>query len=1163
MVRGRDCIRINFKSMLVSTGILIILAVMLPVLGLGSDSQGIEPYQKTIIVNSQVATGDFTWSPQNFAGFYYGLDEDAGTELLTATLSNGEFSGSHPYGLSYQTTSQEIPFQFKDWGSYYVMGFLGEKCFAGYAEWLDSEEAYLFSKSTDRSALAKGQLLKVLIDDDTEKTITTDTPLKLQDGYELAIKSIDIDGNNAYLELTKNGDVVDSKIVYPSRDAATLADKTYYYRNSQVGDQKRLVTIAVHFKNAFKGADQNLATIDGVFQISDSPISIAEGTSFEKMTVSSVTSDQILMDNRDNPITLSKNKDVRLAGDIRLRTADQNIVDDTSSLRYCLYREIDSPGEYDVRGSVSTGDYVWTPQNFAGFYYDLDHDAGAETLTAALSDKTLAGDFPYGMIYSTTAQEVPFQFQDWGSYYVIGFLGEKCFAGYTEGRAPGKAYLFDKSVDRNALAKEQLLKILAEDDTERTITTHKPLKLEEGYELAIRSVSADGNNVYLELTKDGDVVDSRVVYPSKEDATLADKTYCYKNPKVGDQKGLVTIAVHFKNAFRGADQNLATINEVWQISDMPFIVKADTQYGKMTIDTIDADNGFIAMNNRDHPITLSKNRDTLLMGDISIQTANSDSLRYYICRHEEIINAGSNEAEAGPESAPSRGGAIAPSKTKQSPGINGNNRSGNDGQDLEHPVSAVRIDAVKPTVITSTCEDVDGVVSAEVGGEVRNAGAILSVPPGAVPEDTEVLVRRLTGEPPAGEVPESKASSAVVVSDTFDFGPDGIKFSKPVSITLPYREDLLPEGTDERDIQFGYFDGMGWKAIGGIVDTEKNTASIDLNEFPGVLLELFVGAVIVGAYYVVAKKIAGHVEGDLITSGEADKYVTPNDPVVLANSKRAILRGVKTNEELTLKDPKLGEMLQRNNGEAQLVYVNENGEKNQQKYPQDVEAGDFGKIMPRDYLTTRNYEGDCVDITNAGVSIFSANGIPAKGSGGYIKYVDKPDKFPHAWGEVVIDKKVYLLDENGKIAPLEDAMKRIGLERGSTSDSRYRMWDDKGITKYDPEWFKKYLTTNANLKIEQLGPSCCAGSDCIVLTTTQVPSSAKFDWSFDEGESQEFDNANEGSQIHNTWYTAGEHTAYLTVTAPGFQGQGTGTIKVDNCKSWEDVARENQENQGH
>jgi hypothetical protein len=165
------------------------------------------------------------------------------------------------------------------------------------------------------------------------------------------------------------------------------------------------------------------------------------------------------------------------------------------------------------------------------------------------------------------------------------------------------------------------------------------LKLQEGYELAIKSIDIDGNKVYLELSKNGAVVDSKVVSPSKDGANEADKTYYYKNPAVGEQKKLVTIGVHFKNAFRGADSNLASIDGVWQISDAPVEVKADTQYEKMTIRTVDATAGSITMDNKDNAVTLSKNKNVVLMPGVSIQTADNDTLRFFIYKPVTIEGA--------------------------------------------------------------------------------------------------------------------------------------------------------------------------------------------------------------------------------------------------------------------------------------------------------------------------------------------------------------------------------------------------------------------------------------------------------------------------------------------------------------------------------------------
>jgi S-layer protein (TIGR01567 family) len=581
---------------------------------------------ENVEVRGQVATADSTWNSQNFAGFYYDIKDDIGTETLSTTLTDKKLSGDSPYGVKYVTTAQSKEFKFEDWGAFNVMGFLADRYFAGYVSNENAEKNLLFKESTDENSLSSEQLQKILIDDDTEKTVTSGTPMKLEEGYELAIKSIDIDGNKVYLELSKDGSVVDSKVISPSKTDANMADKTYYYKNPAVGDQKKLVTIAAHFKNAFRGADQNLATVDGLWQISGEATDVKADTQYDKMTITSVDANAgtITMENKDNAITLSKNKDTALMSGISIKTADNE------TLRYYIYKEYTEPGTYELRGAVATADNTWNPQNFAGFYYDIKDDIGTETLSTTLTDKKLSGDSPYGVKYETKAQSKAFKFEDWGAFNVMGFLADRYFAGYVSSENADMNLLFKESTDENSLSSEQLQKILVDDDSEKTVTSGTPMKLEEGYELAIKSIDIDGNKVYLELSKDGSVVDSKVISPSKTDANMADKTYYYKNPAVGDQKKLVTIAAHFKNAFRGADQNLATVDGLWQISGEATEVKADTQYDKMTITSVDANAGTITMENKDNAITLSKNKDTALMSGISIKTADNDTLRYYI-----------------------------------------------------------------------------------------------------------------------------------------------------------------------------------------------------------------------------------------------------------------------------------------------------------------------------------------------------------------------------------------------------------------------------------------------------------------------------------------------------------------------------------------------------
>jgi len=289
----------------------------------------------SVEIRGKVATEGATWTADDFAGFYYDLDDNIKTEELTTVVTDGKLA--EPDGVTYSTTAMADDFEFEDWGQYNVIGFMAEKYFAGY---LDAEgtDDVLFEESEDENVLSDEQLLKILVDDDAEMTVTSGTPLKMENGYELGIKSIDIDGNKVFLELSKDGAVVDSKVISPSKDGADMKDKTYYYK-MDVGDSKDVVIVAAHFKNAFRGADQDLATIDGLWQLSDTPEDVSENTEYDKMTIQTVTADSVTMNNEDNDITLSKNKDIALMPGVAIKTADAD------ELRYYIYKGVTIEGE--------------------------------------------------------------------------------------------------------------------------------------------------------------------------------------------------------------------------------------------------------------------------------------------------------------------------------------------------------------------------------------------------------------------------------------------------------------------------------------------------------------------------------------------------------------------------------------------------------------------------------------------------------------------------------------------------------------------------------------------------------------------------------------------------------------------------------------------------
>jgi hypothetical protein len=151
-------------------------------------------------------------------------------------------------------------FQFSGWGDYKAIDSQGGTYFEGY------DNGYLYTVS-DAKALPNDQAALVLKDSGTEQKISTNSPLILGDGFELRIMSIDTTGKKVYLELHENDQVVDSKVVQPSSDQ--MFYQTYYYKvDLGLGDTKRIIQIAVHFKDAQRENDVNTAAVDGVWQIS-------------------------------------------------------------------------------------------------------------------------------------------------------------------------------------------------------------------------------------------------------------------------------------------------------------------------------------------------------------------------------------------------------------------------------------------------------------------------------------------------------------------------------------------------------------------------------------------------------------------------------------------------------------------------------------------------------------------------------------------------------------------------------------------------------------------------------------------------------------------------------------------------------------------------------
>ena len=249
---------------------------------------------------------NFTWTPYNFEGFYYNMDQGIGTEQLEVEELDGRTIPANK--LVYQSTPQPVAFQHANWGYYTVVGFNANEYFAGYPE------SALNGSVNELSLLSSNILTKVLTDNDNKESMYAGSDLALEEGYSLSIKEVDVNGNSALVDLEKDGKVVDESVVGAGGD--------YVYKTS-LGTATNVPLIIVHFGTVFTGAETSAVMVQGVFQISDNYIEIKSGDTYGLMQVTDASESGISMEN-SNDIGLSQDQNISIMSNISFRIADNS-----------------------------------------------------------------------------------------------------------------------------------------------------------------------------------------------------------------------------------------------------------------------------------------------------------------------------------------------------------------------------------------------------------------------------------------------------------------------------------------------------------------------------------------------------------------------------------------------------------------------------------------------------------------------------------------------------------------------------------------------------------------------------------------------------------------------------------------------------------------------
>jgi hypothetical protein len=127
-------------------------------------------------------------------------------------------------------------------------------------------------------------------------------------------------------------------------------------------------------------------------------------------------------------------------------------------------------------------------------------------------------------------------------------------------------------------------------------------------------------------------------------------------------------------------------------------------------------------------------------------------------------------------------------------------------------------DSDKDPSSQTTEESVTVSITAADGGEVKLGKATLSIPAGALAEDLDVT---LETKKPASSLPDQDTLKGM----TYDFGPDGTTFEKPVELTLPLS---ATPGDGEKAVISWYDEASkSWKDLTATVDGSSISAEVE------------------------------------------------------------------------------------------------------------------------------------------------------------------------------------------------------------------------------------------------------------------------------------------------------------------------------------------------
>ena len=605
--------------------LLVALVVLLALAGVAAADSSVE-IRSTVLDYTALATSSpfDEITALDWAGFYYNLDDGLGTETMTFVPV-----ATNKLTIDYHTQREYIDYAFPNWtdgGSppvklqYAIIGFFAEPYVAlnGNA----NKIAPLVIDSNDKFVLGVGQELDIGY------------------GYSIMAQQIDVNGNKAYLQLMKDGQVIDSGII--NANGTTADSKTWTLEKDAAGE-KNVEYLRICVNQVFQGTQSSLVEIKGLWAADiNSAFEVKSDVDYGKWEAGTMSNTALNYQAKE--VALGSNITTELGKGIIIKTGKNY----STNHMFYLAKVYTDPGNYTIRSTIYNYTSTATPitynyENFAAFYYDLDTDKNTEFMEIAVFNGTKIdkGD----LTYWTEPDFVEYAYNGWGdnkNYWIMGLFGQS----YVPFNMPAGSGLGTAGSDNN-LAGQKMGKLVLDSSDKYVLGVGQTLDLGEGYSMVAQQIDVNGNKAYLQFFKDGQQVDSGIV--NTDTSSNDSKTWEITMNLLGE-KDVQVLRVQVAQVFQGTQSSLVEIKGIWLMDyKNARELKTSDSFGSFDFDSY-SDTGAVVgpgpvlsfSSNKD--VSLSRDANITLYDNFGILTSkNTDNFFFYT-----IKTVGDDEAPTNP-----------------------------------------------------------------------------------------------------------------------------------------------------------------------------------------------------------------------------------------------------------------------------------------------------------------------------------------------------------------------------------------------------------------------------------------------------------------------------------------------------------------------------------